>query len=103
MKLEARNALLRIAIHRLQDTDTWTLQGRIAGRTADELAAAWKRTRGERVGRKCVVDLVDVTSIDERGEAALQEMMTDGAHFVARGFYTRSLLQSMNACCGKEA
>jgi anti-anti-sigma regulatory factor len=95
MKLEAKNAMLRIAVQRMQDVDTWILEGRIAGRTADELSASWKKTHNERIGRKCVIDLVDVTSVDELGERALMEMMAEGAQFVIRGVYTRSLVENL--------
>jgi anti-anti-sigma regulatory factor len=96
MKLDAKNAMLRIAIRSTEDEDTWILEGRLAGQVVDELSDAWKKTRSERHGRKSVVDLVDVTFVDERGEKALAEMMADGAEFVVRGVYTKSLLQSLS-------
>jgi anti-anti-sigma regulatory factor len=88
--------MLRIAIRSTEDEDTWILEGRLAGQVVDELSDAWKKTRSERHGRKSVVDLVDVTFVDERGEKALAEMMADGAEFVVRGVYTKSLLQSLS-------
>jgi hypothetical protein len=96
MKLEARNAMLRIAIRSTEDEDTWILEGRLAGQVMDKLSDAWKKTRGERHVRKSVVDLVDVTFVDERRERALAELMADGAEFVVRGVYTKSLLQSLS-------
>jgi ABC-type transporter Mla MlaB component len=95
VKLEMKNAMFRIAIDRGRDVDTWTLQGRLAGQVVDELISAWRKTRSERSGRKCVVDLVDLTSVDESGEQALMEMMADGVEFAAKGVYTKSLLESL--------
>ena len=95
MKLEARNAMLRIAIRSSQHEDIWVLQGRLAGEVVDELISAWKEKRAERTGRTPVVDLVDVTFIDERGERALMQMMIEGAQFVVRGVYTRGLLENL--------
>lgn len=103
MKLEAKNALFRIAVRSTEDEDTWILEGRLAGQVVDELSEAWKKTRGERRGRKSVVDLVGLTCVDERGERALAEMMADGAEFVARGVYTKSLLQSLSEGCKRKA
>jgi ABC-type transporter Mla MlaB component len=93
MKLEAKNAVLRVAIRSTEDKDTWILQGRLAGEAVSELTTAWKKQRGERSGRKTVVDLVDLTFVDERGESALMEMMVEGAKFVVRGLYTRTLVE----------
>ena len=103
MKLEAKNAMLRIAIQSTQNQDTWILEGRLAGQVVDELTSAWKQTRDERSGRKSVVNLVDVTFVDERGERALMEMMLDGAEFVARGVYTKSLLENLSEHCKRGA
>jgi hypothetical protein len=50
-----------------------------------------------------VVNLVDVTSVDERGEQALMAMMMDGAEFVVRGVYTKGLLESLSERCKREA
>ena len=103
MKLDAKNAMLRIAIRSTQDQDTWILEGRLAGQVVEELSEAWKNTRGERRGRKSVVDVVDVTFVDERGERALADMMMDGAEFVARGVYTKSLLENLSERGKREA
>jgi anti-anti-sigma regulatory factor len=103
MKLEAKNAMLRIAIRSTQDQDTWILEGRLAGQVVHELSDAWNKPRSERHVRKSVVDLVNVTVVDELGEKALAEMMADGAEFVVRGVYTKSLLQSLSKGRKREA
>jgi anti-anti-sigma regulatory factor len=102
MKLEAKNCMLRIAIRSTQDQDTWILEGRLAGQVVNELTASW-RQRHDRGGRRFVVNLVDVTSVDERGEQALMAMMMDGAEFVVRGVYTKGLLESLSERCKREA
>lgn len=103
MKLGAKNAILRIAIRSSEGQDMWILEGRLAGQVVDELWDAWKKTRDERRGRKSVVDLVDVTSVDERGERALREMMADGAKFVVRGVYIRTLVESLRESYKRKA
>ena len=85
MKLEAKNAMLRIAIRSVEDEDTWILEGRLAGQVVDELTDAWRKARSERRGRKSVVDLVGVTFVDERGERALMEMMVGGGQIRGPG------------------
>ena len=103
MKIEAKNAMFRMAIRSTDDADTWILEGRLAGQVVDELTDAWRKTRGERRGRKSVVDLVGLTFVDERGETALAEMMADGAKFVVRGLYTRTLVESLRDRAKQEA
>ncbi len=103
MNVEAKNAMLRIAIHRTPDVDTWTLQGRLTGRMVDELTVTWKNGRGERSGHRIVIDLIDVTSVDERGEKALMEIMREGATFVVRGLYSKELLEGLKHRCEQEA
>ena len=102
MKLGAKNGMLRIAVRSSQNEDKWILEGRLAGQVVDELTAAWKKTGRGRAGCRSVVDLVDVTFVDERGEQALMEMMIEGAEFVVRGVYTRSLLKSLSERCKRE-
>ena len=103
MKIEAKNAMFRMAIRSIKDQDTWILEGRLAGQVVDELTDAWRKARSERRGRKSVVDLVGVTFVDERGETALAEMMADGARFVVRGLYTRTLVESLRERAKQEA
>jgi hypothetical protein len=102
MKLENKNPLLRIVVNREPGVHTWVLQGRLAGRSVDELAATWNASRDERVGCRCVVDLVDVTSVGEGGEEALLAIMSEGAEFIAQGFYTKTLLESLRERCKQE-
>lgn len=103
MNLEAKNAVLRIAIRSTENQDTWVLEGRLAGKVIDELTASWRRSRIEEPQRKRIVDLVGVTFVDERGEQALLEMMVDGAQFVVRGVYTKGLLEALRQTCAREA
>lgn len=48
-------------------------------------------------GRKCLVDLTDVTFIDERGAQLLHQMRNEGAVFTARGVDTRDVLETLNS------
>jgi hypothetical protein len=103
MRLSTKTANLRIATHHSDNVDTWVLQGTLCGLMVDELAATWHNTRAERAGRECAIDIVDLTGIDERGEEQLIQMMKEGARFVVRGVYSRSLLDSLSERCRQEA
>ena len=71
--------------------------GRLAGPFAAELLSGWLNARDSRKGRRCLVDLNDVTFIDKDGETALCRMMREGAQLVARGVYTRQLVQDLKS------
>jgi hypothetical protein len=61
------------------------------------LRSIWARVRDQSNGGTSVVDLSDVTSIDERGESLLRTMKEDGARFVARGVDMRHILSHLRS------
>jgi hypothetical protein len=60
-----------------------------------ELRSCWERARGIATGSKAVVDLNDVTFIDENGETLLKEMRGAGVEFVATGVENKHLLENL--------
>ena len=72
----------------------WTLCGQLSGPWVAELRSVWER---EFHSKPCVVDLSDVTWIDERGESLLRTMKADGAQFVARGVDMKHLLNHLKS------
>ena len=90
--------LLRISVIDSREEQRWSLQGRLAGQWVNALRSAWRTVRDQRNQedqRRRLVDLNDVTFIDRTGEAALAEMMSQGAEFVANGLYTKELLRNL--------
>jgi anti-anti-sigma regulatory factor len=73
----------------------WTLQGRLCGQWAADLKDMWEETRNSRAGRKCVVDLEDVITVDPIGESTLLEMAMEGAQLVASRAYMKYILGSL--------
>jgi len=88
-------AMLKIINTGTVDEQRWTVCGRLTGRWVDELRSNWQLTRVPSGGPKCVVDISDVTFIDEGGEELLRAMKADGASFVARGVDTKHLLENL--------
>jgi anti-anti-sigma regulatory factor len=87
--------MLRTTIVDTRSEHKWILQGRLAGQWAADLRARWAERRGTRHGRKCVVDLEDVTFIDCEGEDVLLEMARDGAELVSSRAYVKQLLAEL--------
>jgi hypothetical protein len=87
--------MLRISNRTIAGEVRWVLCGRLAGPWVEELRSNWDQAREWSRDRRHVIDLSDVTSIDERGEALLGELRDEGAEFLARGVYTRHLLENL--------
>jgi ABC-type transporter Mla MlaB component len=87
--------MLKITITDLPDEQRWSLQGQLVGRWADELKSTWKEAHHAEDMRRCIVDLIEVTSIDRNGEAVLVEIMSHGAEFISGDVYTKHLLRNL--------
>jgi hypothetical protein len=87
--------VLKITISDLPDEQRWFLQGLLVGPWAAELRSTWRDARQVGEKRKCIVELTEVTAIDQNGEAVLAEIMSQGAEFIAGDVYTKYLLRKM--------
>ena len=79
----------------LPEEQRWSLQGQLVGQWAAELRSTWREARVVGDTRKCVVELIEVTSIDRNGEEVLSEIMSHGGEFIASDVYTKHLLQNL--------
>jgi hypothetical protein len=68
--------VLKITITDLPDEQRWSLQGQLVGQWAAELKSSWREAHRAEDPRRCIVELIEVTSIDRNGEAVLAETMT---------------------------
>src|SRR5215475_8823928 len=84
--------MLKITTNGSATEQRWMLCGQLTGPWVGELRRIWER---EPRIEKRIVDLSDVTSIDDRGEALLRTMKQEGAQFVARGVDTRHMLDHL--------
>jgi hypothetical protein len=87
--------MLRITNTETPAEQRWTLSGELVGPWAAELMSNWERTRGKESERARLVDLSDVTFIDEGGERVLRSLKSEGAAFVARGVDTKYLVAGL--------
>jgi anti-anti-sigma regulatory factor len=75
--------MLKIDIARTPSEERWTLRGRLVGPEVEKLKASWKSGHTKARGRRCVVNLDEVTFIDKNGERVLRFMSRQGARFIA--------------------
>lgn len=87
--------MLRISYSDAEAGQRWNLCGQLAGPWVGELRSCWQYARQTAPRAHAVVDLSDVTFIDEAGERLLSEMTQAGVEFVAGGVETRHLLENL--------
>jgi len=88
--------MLKITNSATFNEQRWTLSGQLAGPWVAELRANWDQVCDRTRGRRHVIDLNEVTLIDERGKELLGELRNEGVEFVARGVYTCHLLENLS-------
>ena len=89
--------MLRIINSATANEERWILSGQLAGPWVPELRSNWDQVRDRSCGRKYVIDLSDVTLIDGSGEGLLGELRGEGAELVARGMYTKHLIENIKS------
>jgi hypothetical protein len=71
------------------------LAGALAGKDVAELEQCWIAASSTLAGRAFVVDLSELTAVDEFGRDLLSQWHTLGAEFVAKSAWSRSLVESI--------
>jgi hypothetical protein len=89
--------VLKITMTNSPEEQKLSLQGQLVGQWAAELRSIWRKAHVVGDTRKCIVELIEVTSIDRDGEEALSEIMSDGGEFIASDVYTKHLLQNLRS------
>jgi hypothetical protein len=87
--------MLKITVTEIGKEQRLIVEGRLAEPCVSELESAWNRARRAGGSRPVVVDLRGVTSIDLKGEAALETMIAEGAHLAAKGLYCEYVVEQL--------
>ena len=87
--------MLRISYSETDAGQRWDLCGQLAGPWVDELRACWGHARQIAPRSRAVMNLSDLTFIDEAGEGLLSEMRKAGVEFVAAGVATKHMLENL--------
>lgn len=88
--------MLKITLRETPAEERWILHGRLTHPWAEEFRACWKKSHRADPRRACVVDLNEVTLIDNCGERLLRLLARNGAQFSASGIYTKHILEQLN-------
>lgn len=87
--------MLRVSYSDTADGQRWSLCGRLAGPWVDELRSCWRQARERAPRAAAVVDLKDITFVDEAGERLLAEMQAAGTEFIAAGVENKHLVADL--------
>ena len=74
---------------------TLVVEGTLIGSWVGELRTTWRTASQELGGRKLVIDLSNVTVISIEGEAAILDLLKEGAKFSRGGILTRHVLKQL--------
>ena len=88
--------MFRVSYSDTVDGQCWSLYGRLGGPWVDELRSCWKYTRDRAPLARAIVDLKEVTFIDQAGEKLLAEMRSAGAELIATGVEHQHLLATLD-------
>ena len=88
--------MFRVSYSDTADGQRWCLHGRLAGPWVDELRSCWKYARDRAPLARAIVDLKQVTFIDQAGETLLAEMRSAGAELIASGVEHQHLLATLD-------
>ncbi len=83
--------MLKITSDSSQGSTRLTLEGRLVGPWVKELEQFWRHMPAPEQG-SLVVDLRNVTFIEETGKALLAEMWQEGAELIATGCCTKPMI-----------
>ena len=87
--------MLRVSFSDNTAGQRWKLSGHLAGPWVEELRSCWSHQRGVAPLARAIVDLSEVTFIDESGESLLSEMHRSGTEFVTKGVANKDLIASL--------
>ena len=87
--------MLKITVTETATELRWILQGRLVAPWVRELRKSWNAAHQSREGRRCLVDLNDVTLIDQSGEKLLRAMAREGVQFIANGVSNKHFLEEL--------
>ena len=88
--------MFRVSYSDIADGHRWSLHGRLAGPWVDELRSCWKYVRDRAPLARAIVDLKEVTFIDQAGEELLAEMRRAGAELLATGVEHQHLVAMLD-------
>jgi len=87
--------MLMITEERKNGLLTFRLAGAIAGEWAEEFERCWNNAANSSDSPRVIVELKEVTFVDDKGKEVLGEMMRNGCQLIASDVLTRSIVEEI--------
>lgn len=88
-------AMLKITVHHTPEALRFQLEGRLVGAWVTEFEKCWLSAASASRARHAVVDLRDVTFIDDAGKTLLRCLGEKHVDFIARDTLTRAIVDEI--------
>jgi hypothetical protein len=95
----SENVMFRISTIDTERERRLVVEGTLVSPWVAELRSTWSSAGSSLEGRKLVIDLRNATTIDMEGEAAILELMKEGAKFCCSGVLTKHVLKQAAHRC----
>jgi hypothetical protein len=92
---EGKGRMLRISIVESSSQRRLVLEGKLVAPWAAELRTTCDKARADLNGRELVVEIKNLTAINQAGENVLAELMIEGIKLRACGVFTKHLLKQL--------
>ena len=87
--------MLKISMVDGQTQRRLVLEGKLVAPWAAELTTACQKARSDLNGRELVVEIKNLTAINQAGENVLLELMAEGVKFRGCGVFTKHMLKQL--------
>jgi hypothetical protein len=87
--------MLRISVLENRNERRLVVEGKLIAPWSDELKGACQRAREDLDGRELVIELTNLTAINQQGENALVALMGEGIKFRGCGVFTKQVLRQL--------
>lgn len=99
LSFNGRGHMFKISTIDTRDERRLVVEGTLVNPWVAELRRSWGAACSSLEDRKLVIDLTDATKIDSEGEAAILELIQDGAKFCCSGVLTKHVLKQLASKC----
>jgi hypothetical protein len=87
--------MLKISIVENRSQIRLVLEGKLVAPWASELRPAYEKAKSGLGDRELVVEVKDLTAINQAGENVLLELMKEGVKFRGSGVFTKHMLKQL--------
>ena len=94
--------MLKICIVENRNQRRLVLEGKLIAPWAAELRPACEKAKADLGDRELVVEMKNLTAINQAGENLLLELMREGVKFRGSGVFTRHLLKELARRAGQQ-